>query len=147
MRRVLTYGTFDTLHYGHIRLLQRARSLGDYLIVGLSTDEFNIGKNKKAFHSWHERKAHLEALRYVDLVIPESTWEQKPNDVRLYHADVFTMGSDWEGKFDDLMTLCEVIYLERTNGISSTMIRTSLQSDVPSTGIDEVDSENSKNFC
>lgn len=132
MRRVLTYGTFDTLHYGHIRLLQRARALGDYLIVGLSTDEFNIGKNKKALHSWEERKVHLEALRYVDLVIPEKTWEQKPDDVRLYHVDVFTMGSDWKGKFDDLGAFCEVIYLERTNGISSTMIRSSLQSDDPS---------------
>ncbi|ABL73085.1 MULTISPECIES: glycerol-3-phosphate cytidylyltransferase [Paracoccus] len=132
MRRVLTYGTFDTLHYGHIRLLQRARALGDYLIVGLSTDEFNASKNKQAFHSWEERKAHLEALRYVDLVIPERTWEQKPHDVKLYHVDIFTMGSDWQGKFDDLSALCEVIYLERTNGISSTMIRSSLQPDEPS---------------
>lgn len=135
MRRVLTYGTFDTLHYGHIRLLQRARALGDYLIVGLSTDEFNIGKNKQAFHSWEERKAHLEALRYVDLVIPEKTWEQKPDDVKLYHVDVFTMGTDWKGKFDELGAFCEVIYLERTNGISSTMIRTSLQSDDSSVDI------------
>lgn len=127
MQRVLTYGTFDTLHYGHIRLLQRARALGDYLIVGLSTDEFNASKNKQAFHSWEERKAHLEALRYVDLVIPETTWEQKVDDVKLYHVDVFTMGSDWEGKFDELKALCEVIYLERTNGISSTMIRTGLE--------------------
>lgn len=127
MQRVLTYGTFDTLHYGHIRLLQRARALGDYLIVGLSTDEFNASKNKQAFHSWEERKAHLEALRYVDLVIPEMTWEQKVDDVKLYHVDVFTMGSDWEGKFDELKALCKVIYLERTNGISSTMIRTGLE--------------------
>lgn len=126
MRRILTYGTFDTLHYGHIRLLQRARTLGDYLIVGLSTDEFNASKNKRAFHSWEERKLHLEALRYVDLVIPEQTWGQKPDDVRLYHVDVFTMGSDWEGKFDDLGSLCEVVYLPRTNGISSTLIRSGL---------------------
>lgn len=126
MRRILTYGTFDTLHYGHIRLLQRARALGDYLIVGLSTDEFNAGKNKQAFHSWEERKAHLEALRYVDLVIPEQSWGQKPDDVRLYHVDVFTMGSDWEGKFDELGTLCEVVYLPRTDGISSTLIRSGL---------------------
>lgn len=125
MRRILTYGTFDTLHYGHIRLLQRARALGDYLIVGLSTDEFNAGKNKQAFHSWEERKAHLEALRYVDLVIPEQTG-QKPDDVRLYHVDVFTMGSDWEGKFDELGALCEVVYLQRTDGISSTLIRSGL---------------------
>lgn len=127
MQRVLTYGTFDTLHYGHIRLLQRARALGDYLIVGLSTDLFNAGKNKQAFHSWEERKAHLEALRYVDLVIPESHWEQKADDVKLYHVDVFTMGSDWEGKFDELRALCDVVYLERTNGISSTLIRSGLE--------------------
>lgn len=126
MKRVLTYGTFDTLHYGHIRLLQRARALGDYLIVGLSTDDFNTTKHKQAFHSWEERKVHLEALRYVDLVIPENGWDQKPDDVKLYHVDVFTMGSDWEGEFDNLKELCEVVYLDRTNGISSTMIRSSL---------------------
>ena len=126
MKRVLTYGTFDTLHYGHIRLLKRAKALGDYLIVGLSTDEFNTTKHKQAFHSWEERKLHLEALRYVDLVIPERNWDQKPDDVKLYHVDVFTMGSDWAGEFDALKSLCEVVYLDRTEGISSTMIRTSL---------------------
>ena len=77
MKRILTYGTFDTLHFGHIRLLARARALGDYLIVALSTDEFNDLKKKRAFHSWEERKSLLEAIRYVDLVIPEKTWEQK----------------------------------------------------------------------
>lgn len=127
MKRVLTYGTFDTLHFGHIRLLQRARALGDYLIVGLSTDEFNDKKKKRSFHSWDERKAHLEALRYVDLVIPEITWEQKKLDVGLYHVDIFTMGSDWDGKFDELSSLCEVVYLERTGGISSTLIRGGLK--------------------
>src|SRR5690606_7535365 len=91
MKRVITYGTFDTLHFGHIRLLQRARALGDYLIVALSTDEFNALKGKVAFHTWEERKAHLEALRYVDLVIPERTWEQKRDDILLYRADIFTM--------------------------------------------------------
>ncbi|WCR11445.1 glycerol-3-phosphate cytidylyltransferase [Paracoccus stylophorae] len=128
MKRVITYGTFDTLHYGHIRLLQRARALGDYLIVALSTDEFNALKNKTAFHSWEERKAHLEALRYVDLVIPENTWEQKRDDVRLYRVDIFTMGDDWKGKFDFLSDLCEVHYMPRTERISSTMIRHSLNS-------------------
>jgi len=123
VKRVLTYGTFDTLHFGHIKLLARARALGDYLIVGLSTDEFNRLKNKRAFHSWDERKTLLEALRYVDLVIPENTWEQKLDDVRLYKADVFVMGSDWAGKFDDLSTECEVVYLGRTEGVSSTKIR------------------------
>ena len=123
MKRVITYGTFDTLHFGHIRLLARARALGDYLIVALSTDEFNSLKGKKAFHSWEERKSLLEALRYVDLVIPENTWAQKADDIQLYRADVFVMGNDWEGKFDELSAHCEVIYLDRTQGVSSTQIR------------------------
>lgn len=123
MKRILTYGTFDTLHFGHIRLLQRARALGDYLIVGLSSDEFNAQKHKTAFHSWEERKFFLESLRYVDLVISENTWEQKVEDVKLYQVDVFTMGSDWEGKFDFISELCEVVYLPRTPSISSTQIR------------------------
>lgn len=123
MRRVITYGTFDTLHHGHIRLLRRARALGDYLIVGLSTDAFNAGKGKQAVFSYEDRKHDLEALRYVDLVIPECSWEQKLEDVRLYHVDVFTMGDDWEGKFDFLRPHCEVVYMSRTQGISSTQIR------------------------
>ena len=123
MRRVITYGTFDTLHHGHIRLLRRAKALGDYLIVALSTDEFNIGKGKQAFFSYEDRKFDLEAVRYVDLVIPERTWEQKVEDVRLYHVDVFAMGDDWTGKFDFLKPQCEVVYMPRTEGISSTQIR------------------------
>ena len=123
MRRVITYGTFDTLHHGHIRLLRRARALGDYLIVALSTDEFNAMKGKKAIFSYEERKYDLEALRMVDLVIPERTWEQKASDVQLYHADVFAMGDDWTGKFDFLKDHCEVVYFERTPSISSTQIR------------------------
>lgn len=123
MKRVLTYGTFDTLHFGHIRLLQRAKKLGDYLIVGLSSDNFNEIKNKKAYHSWEERKFFLESLRFVDLVIPEDNWDQKINDVKLYHADVFTMGDDWKGKFDFLKDHCDVVYLPRTQSISSTEIR------------------------
>lgn len=122
MKRVLTYGTFDTLHFGHIRLLQRARALGDYLISGLSTDDFNAQKNKKAYRSWEERKFFLESLRYVDLVISENTWEQKREGVKLYHVDIFTMGSDWEGKFDFLSDLCEVKILQRTASVSSTNI-------------------------
>ncbi|MCV0381789.1 glycerol-3-phosphate cytidylyltransferase [Nitratireductor sp.] len=124
MRRVITYGTFDTLHYGHIRLLRRARALGDYLIVALSSDEFNSLKGKKARFSWEERKADLEAIRFVDLVIREDNWEQKVQDVITHRADVFTMGDDWIGKFDFLNPHCEVIYLPRTPDISSTMIRT-----------------------
>lgn len=123
MQRVITYGTFDTLHHGHIRLLRRARALGDYLIVALSTDEFNLLKNKTAYFSYEDRKQDLEALRYVDLVIPECTWEQKASDICLYQANVFCIGDDWAGKFDELKSLCEVVYLQRTPGISSTAIR------------------------
>lgn len=128
MKRVLTYGTFDLLHYGHIRLLQRARALGDYLIVALSTDEFNALKGKAAFHNYDTRRRMLEAIRYVDLVIPENTWEQKADDVRDYHVDVVVMGSDWAGseRFELLRELCEVVYLDRTPGISTTKIKQEL---------------------
>lgn len=126
VRRVITYGTFDTLHHGHIRLLRRARSLGDYLIVALSTDEFNALKGKQAMFSYEDRKYDLEALRYVDLVIPERNWEQKIADVQLYHVDVFAMGVDWAGKFDFLKEYCEVVHFERTPSISSTSIRRSM---------------------
>lgn len=129
MKRVITYGTFDTLHYGHIRVLKRAKALGDYLIVALSTDEFNAIKGKKSFHSWDERKELLESLRYVDLIIPEISWSQKSNDIKLYQADIFVMGSDWKGRFDDLAEYCEVIYLDRTEGVSSTKIREILNED------------------
>lgn len=127
MKRVLTYGTFDLLHWGHIRLLKRAKQLGDYLIVALSTDEFNAIKGKKAYHSYEERKMMLEAIRYVDLVIPESNWEQKSEDIKKYYADVFVMGDDWRGKFDELQSLCEVVYLPRTEGISTTKIKEDLE--------------------
>ena len=127
MQRVITYGTFDLLHYGHINLLKRAREFGDYLVVGLSTDEFNAGKGKKSYFSYEERKQLLEALRYVDLVIPEETWEQKKTDVELYQIDHFVIGADWEGKFDDLADLCQVQYLPRTPEVSTTKIKTDLQ--------------------
>jgi glycerol-3-phosphate cytidylyltransferase len=123
MRRVITYGTFDTLHYGHIRLLRRARDLGDQLVVALSTDEFNAQKGKTARLSWEERKLDLEAIRFVDLVIPERSWAQKRLDVVAHRIDIFVMGDDWLGKFDDLQDLCEVVYLARTPEISSTSIR------------------------
>lgn len=127
MRRVITYGTFDLLHYGHIHLLRRAKALGDYLIVGLSTDEFNGIKGKKSYFSYAERKLLLESIRYVDLVIPEEGWEQKAEDLRLYHADVFVMGDDWKGKFDDLRDLgVEVVYLPRTPEISTSQIKAEL---------------------
>ena len=120
MKRVITYGTFDVLHYGHIRLLKRAKELGDYLIVALSSDEFNKIKNKQSFYTYEQRKMILEAVRYVDLVIPENNWDQKRDDVIKYQADIFVMGDDWKGKFDFLKDLCEVVYLERTPDVSST---------------------------
>lgn len=126
MKKVITYGTFDLLHVGHINLLKRARELGDYLLVVLSTDEFNAGKHKTAYYSYEDRKQILEAIRYVDEVIPEFTWEQKIKDVQENDIDVFVMGHDWEGKFDFLKDYCEVVYLPRTDGISTTMIKNDL---------------------
>lgn len=127
MKRVITYGTFDLLHYGHINLLRRARALGDYLIVALSTDEFNLQeKNKVCYFSYEERKRLLEAIRYVDLVIPEENWGQKKTDVALYQVDTFVMGDDWTGKFDFLKDQCEVVYLPRTPEISTTKIKQEL---------------------
>lgn len=128
MKRILTYGTFDLLHYGHIEILRRAKALGDYLVVALSTDEFNESKGKIAYHSYETRKKMLEAIRYVDLVVPENTWEQKANDVKEYHIDTVVMGSDWAGsdKFDYLKEYCEVVFLERTPGVSTTMIKNDL---------------------
>lgn len=127
MKRVITYGTFDLLHYGHINLLRRAKQLGDYLIVALSTDEFNTNKkNKVCYFSYEERKKLLESIRYVDLVIPEETWEQKRTDIPLYHVDTMVMGDDWKGKFDYLSDLCEVVYLPRTKEISTTKIKEDL---------------------
>lgn len=127
MRRVITYGTFDTMHHGHIRLLRRARALGDYLIVALSTDEFNATKGKRAAFGYEERKEDLEALRFVDLVIPEQNWEQKIQDVKDYHVDIFAMGDDWRGEFDFLKPHCEVVYFPRTPAISSTQIRAAMK--------------------
>lgn len=128
MKRVITYGTFDLLHYGHINLLKRAKALGDYLIVVLSTDEFNWNmKQKKCYFSYEERKMLLEAVRYVDLVIPENNWEQKKSDVHEYHIDTFVMGDDWSGKFDFLREEgVDVVYLPRTPEISTTQIKKDL---------------------
>ena len=125
MKRILTYGTFDLLHYGHIRILKRARELGDYLVVALSTDEFNATKGKKAYHDYETRKNMLEAIRYVDLVIPENNWEQKIDDIKDYKIDVVVMGDDWadSDKFDYLKEYCEIKFLSRTEGISTTKIK------------------------
>ncbi len=141
MKRVITYGTFDLLHYGHINLLKRAKALGDYLIVALSTDEFNWNeKHKKCYFSYEKRKQLLEAIRYVDLVIPEENWEQKINDVKEYHIDTVVMGSDWAGsdRFDYLKDYCEVVYLDRTEGISTTKIKEDLGLQEPINGVNQI---------
>lgn len=128
MRKVITYGTFDLLHYGHINLLRRAKELGDYLIVALSTDEFNWNeKRKKSYFTYDQRKKLLEAIRYVDLVIPEETWDQKVSDIQEFRVDTFVMGDDWEGKFDFLKDYCDVVYLPRTPEISTTQIKEELK--------------------
>lgn len=140
MKRILTYGTFDLLHYGHIRLLKRAKALGDYLVVALSTDEFNANKGKKAYHDYETRKKMLEAIRYVDLVIPEQNWEQKVLDVKKYEIDTVVMGSDWAGsdRFDYLKDYCEVVYLDRTEGISTTKIKKDLGLQEPINGVNQI---------
>lgn len=128
VKRVITYGTFDMLHYGHINLLRRAKALGDYLIVALSDDDFNAIKKKKSYFSYEERKQLLEAIRYVDLVIPEHSWEQKASDISDFNIDVLVMGDDWSGKFDELIEKgVEVVYLPRTPEISTTQIKEDLK--------------------
>ncbi|GAA6825402.1 glycerol-3-phosphate cytidylyltransferase [Staphylococcus sp. 18_1_E_LY] len=126
MKRVITYGTYDLLHYGHIELLRRAREMGDYLIVALSSDEFNRIKDKKSYYNFEQRKVMLEAIRYVDLVIAEEGWGQKEKDVERFEVDTFVMGHDWEGEFDFLKDKCDVVYLKRTEGISTTQIKKEL---------------------
>ena len=122
-KTVLTYGTFDLFHIGHLRLLERLAMLGDRLVVGVSTDEFNALKGKKSLIPFEDRAAIVGALGMVDEVFAEDRWDQKEEDIRRFRADILGMGSDWEGKFDELGELCEVVYLERTEGLSSTSIR------------------------
>lgn len=131
MKKIITYGTFDTLHYGHIRLLKRAKELGDYLIVGLSTDEFNAIKGKKSYLNYEARKSYLEAIKYVDEIIPEENWEQKVDDIKKYDIDTLVMGDDWKGsdKFNYLKEYCNVVFLERTENISSSMIKGAMKND------------------
>jgi glycerol-3-phosphate cytidylyltransferase len=126
MKKVITYGTFDLIHHGHINILRRAKAMGDYLIVALSTDEFNAGKGKEAYYTYEERKLILEAIKFVDEVIPETRWEQKIDDVVKHGVSVFVIGDDWAGKFDFLKPYCEVVYLPRTEGISTTQIKNEL---------------------
>ena len=126
MKKVITYGTFDLIHTGHINILRRAKEMGDYLVVAISTDEFNTMKHKQAYYSFEQRKQILEAIRYVDEVIPEHTWDQKVQDVKEHDIDIFVMGHDWEGEFDFLKEYCEVIYLPRTEGVSTTKTKQDL---------------------
>ena len=123
VKTVITYGTFDLLHYGHIEILRRARQLGGELIVGLSTDAFNEVKDKKCVFSYEKRKQMLESIKYVDQIIPEDGWIQKRQDIKNNKVDIFVMGDDWSGKFDDLSDLCEVLYLSRTKGVSTTELK------------------------
>ncbi len=131
MKRVITYGSFDLLHYGHISLLRRAKRMGDYLVVGLSTESFSVLKGKRCYFTYKEREQLLEAVRYVDLVIPETCWEQKVEDIKNYHIDVFVIGDDWKGKFDFLNDHCRVAYLPRTPEISTTEIKNSVHLQSP----------------
>lgn len=127
MRKVITYGTYDLFHIGHLNMLRRAKELGDYLIVALSTDEFNsFHKNKKCYFSFEKRKKILESIRYVDLVIEETSWEQKISDIKEFKVDIFVIGDDWKGHFDYLQDLCDVHYLKRTPEISTTQIKKDL---------------------
>lgn len=129
VRKVITYGTFDLFHFGHLEILRRAKELGDYLVVAVSTDEFNWDeKHKKCIYPYEHRAAIVAAIEYVDEVIPECGWEQKVADVDSFGIDVFVMGLDWEGKFDFLKDACEVVYLPRTEGISSTGIKSDVRS-------------------
>jgi len=123
LKTVITYGTFDLLHYGHIEILRRARQLGSELIVGLSTDAFNEVKDKKCVFSYEKRKQMLESIKYVDQIIPENSWIQKRQDIKNNKVNIFVMGDDWNGKFDDLSDLCEVLYLSRTKGVSTTELK------------------------
>ncbi|GAA3646918.1 glycerol-3-phosphate cytidylyltransferase [Nocardioides ginsengisoli] len=127
MTTVLTYGTFDLFHIGHLRLIERLAGLGDRLVVGVSTDEFNAGKGKKSVVSYDDRAAIVGAVKGVDLVIPERSWDQKRADIVEHGVDLFVMGDDWTGKFDDLSDVCEVRYLPRTSGVSSTEIKEMLR--------------------
>lgn len=127
MKKVITYGTYDLFHFGHLRLLERAKALGDYLIVAVSSDEFNRIKDKTCVYPFAERAAIVKAIRCVDEVIAEENWEQKIEDVLTHQVDVFVMGDDWEGQFDFLRDYCEVVYLSRTPDISSTGIKTDIR--------------------
>lgn len=140
MKTVLTYGTFDLFHVGHVRLLKRLKALGDKLIVAVSSDEFNDLKGKKSFFSYEERAEILNACKYVDMVIPEYCWEQKEQDILKYNVNILGMGSDWDGKFDYLKEFCDVIYLTRTEDVSTTYIKKKL-SNINPEDIDKLENQ------
>ena len=125
-KTVITYGTFDMFHVGHLRLLKRLKEMGDELIVAVSTDDFNELKGKKTLIPYSQRVEILSSIKYVDRIIPEENWEQKIKDVKKYKVDTFVIGNDWEGEFDFLEEYCEVKYLERTEDISTTQLKKSL---------------------
>ncbi len=122
-KKVITYGTFDLFHYGHLQILRRAKELGDYLIVAVSTDEFNEIKGKQCVYPFKHRAEIVAAIKYVDEVIAETNWEQKVGDIKKHDIDIFVMGDDWKGKFDELSRYCDVVYLSRTEGISTTFLK------------------------
>lgn len=126
-KTVITYGTFDMFHIGHLKLLKRLKEMGDNVVVAVSTDEFNLGKGKKTLIPYEQRAQIVESIKYVDMVIPEENWEQKLSDVKKYNVDIFAIGEDWKGKFDFLEDLCEVVYLPRTQNISTTDLKKSLK--------------------
>jgi glycerol-3-phosphate cytidylyltransferase len=126
-KTIITYGTFDLFHIGHLKLLQRLKSFGSELIVGVSTDEFNLLKEKKTIIPYEQRAEIVASIKYVDKVIPEYSWEQKIEDIKKYNIDIFAIGSDWKGKFDFLKEYCDVIYIERTEGVSSTQLKSTLK--------------------
>jgi len=127
MKKVITYGTFDLFHIGHLNILKRARALGDYLVVAVSTDEFNTGKHKQCVYPYSHRAQIVEAIKFVDKVIPEEDWEQKIKDIKENDINIFVIGEDWKGKFDFLKDYCEVVYLPRTKSISTTEIKNTVQ--------------------
>ena len=128
MKKVITYGTFDLFHFGHLELLRRAKELGDQLVVAVSTDEFNRIKRKKCVYPYEHRFKIVEAIQYVDKVIPEKNWEQKRKDILSNKIQIFTIGDDWEGKFDELSDICKIVYIERTKGISTSNLKENLAS-------------------
>lgn len=129
MTKIITYGTYDLLHRGHVNLLCRARDLGDHLTVGLSTSAFNESKGKTCYQSYEDRASVVAAIRYVDHVIAESIWDQKISDIQSHQIDIFVMGDDWMGKFDFLKEFCEVVYLPRTPDISTTLLKEARQAE------------------